>query len=188
MTYAPLVAIALIAAIGFALHRTEAFQRLVETSLAEEPRARAFPTMLKMFWDFFPFGTGFGSFDPVFRMYEPFELLKHGYLNHAHNDLLELGITGGLLGLIIAAIFCFSLARRMLRVVTARRTSRDAGFKLLAVTMIVFVLVSSLVDYPLRTPLISFLFMIACGWLYSADNKAAASAGGTGPGEKHALR
>jgi hypothetical protein len=31
--------------------------------------------------------------------------------------------------------------------------------------MIALVLVASLVDYPLRTPLMMLIFAIACGWL-----------------------
>lgn len=162
---APVLAIA--AAIGAAviLPRADAFDRLYSTSVAEETRIAFVPTLLRVAADFFPFGSGFGSFDPVFRFYEPDDLLARTYLNHAHNDLLELVITGGLPALLVAFAFLFWAARRCLSTVRHDRNSRRGRFATLASVIIVLALLSSLVDYPLRTPAFAMIFAFACGWL-----------------------
>lgn len=156
-------------AILIAQGRDEAIRRTITTALEEESRLRFVPTMLEMLRDFFPFGSGFGSFDPVFRFYEPYELLKPTYLNHAHNDLLELGITGGLPALFVAGLFCWWIARRGFEAFRTRRTSRTVRAARLGAAMVLMMLLSSLVDYPLRTPLLSALFAIAAYWVARED-------------------
>jgi O-antigen ligase len=150
------------------LSRAEALQRLSATVFSEELRIAYVPVLLRICGDFFPFGSGFGSFDPVFRHYEPDDLLRDTYLNHAHNDVLELLITGGLPAAVLAALLVFWVAWRLVRLVGPRRrrvASSRFRFALLAVGMITISLLSSLVDYPLRTPVHGMLFVFACGWL-----------------------
>ena len=43
-----------------------------------------------------PAGSGFGTFVPVYEMHAPRTMLRSYYVNHAHNDWLELWLTGGL--------------------------------------------------------------------------------------------
>ncbi len=147
------------------LSRSEAIDRLFAASIMDDPRLRHFSTLMLMMRDFLPLGSGFGSFDPVFRAYEPFDHLDIRYFNHAHNDLLELIITGGIPALIVAVLFLIWLARRAVVAFRARSGSSSYAFGHLALAIIVLTLIGSLVDYPLRTPLISFLFAISCGWL-----------------------
>jgi O-antigen ligase len=153
------------------LSRAEAIQRLFSTVVSEEVRIAYLPVLSRMAGDFFPFGSGFGSFDPVFRHYEPNDLLRETYLNHAHNDLLELLITGGLPALLLLAVLLFWGGRRFMLVLKQMRRTRDrslptrARFALLASGMMVIMLLSSAIDYPLRTPIHGMLFMFACGWL-----------------------
>jgi O-antigen ligase len=147
------------------LSRAEAIQRLLNIETGEDARVEAAPTLFTMAGDFFPIGTGFGTFDPVFRYYEPLELLSPKYLNHAHNDLLELIITGGLPGILLLVIFLFWLGKQALRAWLIKQTNQDAALARAASVMVLLALLSSLVDYPLRTPLMAAIFSIACGWL-----------------------
>jgi O-antigen ligase len=133
-----------------------------------EQRIRAFPTLLAMWRDFMPFGSGFGSFEPIFRVYEPDTLLHPGYFNHAHNDWLELGITGGLPATLILAGFTVWVGVRLLRCFRMRASStvlcaRSGGIILLILGA------ASVTDYPLRTPLLAALFALACAWLADAS-------------------
>ena len=48
--------------------------------------------------NFMPIGSGVGSFVAVFQIYEPGALLSPLYVNHAHNDYLELLLETGLFG------------------------------------------------------------------------------------------
>ena len=92
------------------MSRDEAVQRITGMDSDSEGRLEYLPTLLKMAGDFFPVGSGFGGFDPLYRVYEPHEYLSPSYLNHAHNELMELAIQGGLPGLVILAVFLVWLA------------------------------------------------------------------------------
>jgi hypothetical protein len=148
-----------------AFSRDEALQRLAGIETEQESRLQFLPTLLDIAKDFFPVGSGFGSFDPVFRAYEPLEALRPQYLNHAHNDLLEIVIVGGLPAAAILLCFVAWLAVRIWPLLRGTKGRHSLGFAQLGAAMIVMLLVSSVVDYPLRTPLMAALACIACGWL-----------------------
>ena len=72
------------------LGRALSLDRLTGFDAASEQRFKALPTLLQMSKDLIVTGSGFGSFDQVFRMVEPDALLHATFFNHAHNDWLEL--------------------------------------------------------------------------------------------------
>src|SRR5262249_50031167 len=52
---------------------------------------------------YMPFGSGLGTFVPVYGMFEkPQDAILDTYANHAHNDILELWLNTGVVGLILA--------------------------------------------------------------------------------------
>ena len=59
-----------------------------------------------------PFGSGFGTFVPVFEQFAPRTLLldQNRYVNHAHNDWLELWLTGGVIAIVLTVGFLAWLA------------------------------------------------------------------------------
>jgi len=108
--------------------------------------------------EYFPFGSGIGTFSLAFRLYEDLNHLQAPYFNHAHNDylqiLVETGLWGGLLTLIfIGGYLCLGWARR------GHPLKRAAAFSIL------ILLLHSLVDYPLRMPSLITLFGFLCGVL-----------------------
>lgn len=173
-TALPLVA-AGVAALGVAvtLSRAEALERLFATNISDEDRLSFVPTLLRMAHDFFPFGSGFGSFDPVFRFYEPDALLRPTYLNHAHNDLLELAITGGVPALALLGLLLAWMSRRSWLIIRSPERSSDIRFAQLALVGIALILVGSILDYPLRTPLFALIFALFSGWLAAAEGSSA---------------
>lgn len=108
----PAIAAALFAAIGMfvlfsvAADRAMSIDRLFLVDRGQDMRTRGLPVVLPMIGAYFPFGSGFGGFDPILRMHEPAGLLKLTYFNHAHNDFLEVALDGGLMGiaLLLSAI------------------------------------------------------------------------------------
>jgi O-Antigen ligase len=161
----------LLVAAAILFGRSLAVSRLLRMDVADDVRFHALPTVLRITGDFLPFGSGFGSFDPVFRSYEPDELLSTAYLNHAHNDLAELALTGGVPAMILLLAFVAWLGTRAFalfrtRGLGARRTLGQAGLG-----MILLMLMASLFDYPLRTPLMATLFALACCWVGSAASR-----------------
>jgi O-antigen ligase len=148
--------------------------RLFANDPGQDMRSRGLPTVLSMITDYFPFGSGLGGFDPIFRIHEPFELLKPTYFNHAHNDFLEIAIDAGLpgLALLLAALCWWGWAS-----VRAWRTGSgsDAMLARLGSAMLLLVLLASIFDYPARTPAIMSLVAIAGVWLSGCSGARRAS-------------
>jgi O-antigen ligase len=115
-----------------------------------------------------PFGSGFGTFVPVYDEFAPRTLLAETYVNHAHNDWLELWLNGGLPAIILVFGFLAWFG-----VATFRLWSRgqpeapvlDLALAQAASIVVVLLLLHSVVDYPLRTPTLSVLFAMACAFL-----------------------
>jgi len=159
-------AIAAVLALVTLTDRAVAIGRLADDDLSAEGRLAAMPTLLDIVGKTFPFGTGFGSFVPVYASYEPDALLKTTYFNNAHNDLIELAITGGLPALLVFLAFIVwwlsTSWRRFTKPVRSRSwraLHRAASFAIL------ILLLASLTDYPLRTPLLGAIFTLLCCWL-----------------------
>lgn len=109
-----------------------------------------------------PFGSGLGSFVPVYMMHETPSSMQNTYVNHAHDDWLELLVETGLLGAAVMVAFLFWFTRLALRAWRRQRTSGGPGVRAASV-VILLLLGHSLVDYPLRTPAMMCLFALACG-------------------------
>lgn len=153
--------------------RAVALQRLLRGE-ENELRLNNLPVFAEMARDMFPFGTGLGAFDPVYRIYERHEALSPRYLNHAHNDLLELVITGGLPALLVLLLFLAWWAWCCLAAFRSwRRSPGRIAYARLGAVMLLLLLLGSLFDYPLRVPILAVVFAIACGWLGSAREKPA---------------
>lgn len=123
---------------------------------------------------YFPAGSGLGAFEDVYRMLETPETLTNAFLNHAHNDYLELWLETGVLGLVVLALFVLWFGWTALRFWRAERpwgleTLLGAGASL----TILLLMAHSAVDYPLRTTALSVLFAYACGCMTPSPPRAA---------------
>ena len=155
-------ACALAAAFFFVLSsgRMVAIERLTAGDIGSDLRWRTLPTLIDIWSHHWAFGSGLGTFDPLYRIYEPLDLLSQSYLNHAHNDLLEMAICGGIPALLVLSIFGLWLT---CRIADALKTS-DA-YAIAASICVLQILGASIFDYPLRTPLIAMIFVLVCVWL-----------------------
>jgi O-antigen ligase len=139
--------------LAVALGRAVAIDRLLATDVTKDPRFQAFPTASKLMLDYFPAGTGFGSFDPAFRQAEPEALLNASYMNQAHNDVLQIVLEGGLPGLLIMLAVIAWLVVATARL-WRRRSSAAVFVQARAATVsLIMIVIASVVDYPLRTPI-----------------------------------
>lgn len=112
-------------------------------------RIANFPDLRYTLEQYWPWGSGFGTFAPVFKADENLDLMGDLYLNHAHNDLLELLIEGGLPMAVLLIAGLIAMAVRLWRLVAAGRPGQSAT-ALTGFTIILLALIHSLVDYPLR--------------------------------------
>jgi O-antigen ligase len=118
---------------------------------------------------FMPFGAGLGTFVPVYGMFEqPSDAMPDAYVNHAHNDILELWLETGVIGIVLALFFATWFVLSCAKVWRwAPVGSRDLDLSLArAATIIIGLLVAhSFVDYPLRTEAMMVIFAFSCALL-----------------------
>lgn len=118
-------------------------------------------------------GTGFGSFAQVFHLFEDPAKVSTHFTNHAHNDLLEFLLEGGIPGVVLLALFLAWFAYRVLRVWVLDRR-RDPLAQGAAIAALV-VLLHSLVDYPMRTSAIATVFALCLALLARGSGGGAAT-------------
>ena len=115
-----------------------------------------------------PFGSGLGTFVPIYQRFAPRETLQTFYVNHTHDDWLELWLTGGMPAIVLALCFLAWLATSTFRLWSSNQPKRqvlDLALARAAPIVIVLLLLHSVLDFPLRIPALSVLFAIACAYL-----------------------
>jgi len=133
--------------------RTTALSRLTEKDVADDLRVQAWSTVQAMIDTYWVWGGGFGSFQGLYRVFEPDALLQQAYFNHAHNDWAELLITGGLPFALVALATLLWFGLAFVRGGTSNLVKGHRGDVRLPILVIVLILGgASLVDYPLRVP------------------------------------
>lgn len=126
-----------------------------ESTASFEGRQQIWSTTADLIGRTFPVGTGFGTFERVYPLAEPHGMVTNTYVNHAHNDFLELVLEGGLAAIVLFLVFLVWWARRAVGIFAAPATDR---FAMAAVIASGAALAHSVVDYPLRTSAIAVVF------------------------------
>lgn len=119
------------------------------------------PAVSEMIAAYFPIGAGMGTFEQLYRHFEPDEMLGPLYLNRVHNDWLQFILEGGLVGavLLLAALAFFAVT--VFQVLRGRETrSQSSLMQLAAAGSIVAFMIASIVDYPVRVPSIMLTLTI----------------------------
>ena len=155
-------AVAVFAISGNALGRIGSLQSTLKT----DGRAISMPDILYTLEQYWPVGSGFGTFAEIFRANEDLDLLTDQTLNHAHNDYLELLVEAGAGGAALLAIAALLLALRFAWLVRGRSRA-GRGPAVTGFAMLVLLLLHSIVDYPLRMDAIAAIAAVAVGFLYS---------------------
>lgn len=120
-------------------------------------------------------GVGFGSFQKVYQIYERGEMIFKPYVNHAHNDYLELTLEGGVAVVFLVTVYLILLFASS---VGARRDPLQKA----AFLSVSFLLVHSLVDYPLRTAALAMIFAYMNGIIFHRGFAERLSQIGESPG------
>lgn len=123
---------------------------------------------MRQYW---PFGSGMGTFVPVFMPAERLDVLDEFIANRAHNDFLELAIEAGLVGLGVLCAVIFFVAN------AARRGLQGAGRSDRAIIVFsvaaLFILgLHSLVDYPLRSMSLACVAATAAGLILAPRGRS----------------
>ena len=162
----------LVIIVAVVFSRAESLTRLLHSNESEEARLVLIRPLLDMIATYFPVGAGFGAFENLYRMFEPLELSGTAYVNHAHNDLFEFVIEGGLPGVGILFAFLIWWGRTGAELWLERdKTSQSHVFARLGFAITAMLLLGSLFDYPVRTPIGMALFAIGTGWMGMRRNE-----------------
>ena len=97
-------------------------------------------------------GSGIGTFTAVYPLYEDSATVERTYVNHAHNDYMEIALEAGLPGMLLMFLF---LAWWSSRAFAIWRSPNAAELARAACIASAAILLHSLVDYPLRTTAIA---------------------------------
>lgn len=159
-------ALAVMFAAQFALYRV--LERFAEDPL-KDSRVTLARTTAEAAQLYMPFGSGMGTFVPVYAMRQaPEDAVVDAYANRAHNDFLELWLEAGVAGLVLVAIFALWLIRNALKLWrgdAAAGNEIDLTMARAGTLAVSLIMAHSFVDYPLRTGAMMAILAFACGLL-----------------------
>jgi len=115
-------------------------------------------------------GYGFGTFEYAYQAFEEAGDVFREYVNHAHDDYLEVIFDGGICALV--AILCY-----FVMLIGRVRRAWETAIGRAALLAIGVVLIHSLVDYPLRTIGLSLLFAYLNALVFRIKDHASSTGG-----------
>jgi hypothetical protein len=154
-------AIAVFVALPILFSRSLAYDRLFGASELTELRLQVLPILIAMAKDYLFWGSGFGSFEHIYKIYETRELLSPSYLNQAHNDWLQFVIEGGIPAIFIAFCAAIWFFIQISKLILNWKASQFGKYiSLMCVFVVSILLAASAADYPLRVPSIIAIFSV----------------------------
>ncbi|NDC59201.1 MAG: hypothetical protein EBZ50_10360, partial [Alphaproteobacteria bacterium] len=160
--------VAALGGLGWFVASSPALQSLGVTDLGTGPASRVdlFARTGQAVAAYFPFGSGLGSFERVYPIFEAAAPVGNIYAPHAHNDYLQVAMELGLPGILALAGVILWWAVMTWRVWSAEISS-DVRIRRAASVALGVVALHSIVDYPLRTAAIA-VFAGACAGILAA--------------------
>lgn len=134
--------------------------RLAPQAALGDLRWVLYSTTFEAIQNFFPLGAGPGTTPQAYQLYQPTTI--NLFVNHTHNDFIELILDMGVLGLLIICLLMFFYIRRWQQL----WQDKSSGFKLLqtgAGVGILLALLYSLTDFGLHTPANAIFFAFLFG-------------------------
>jgi len=156
----PVAGAALIAAVY--MLSTQPLHQSIPTgaSTSFSSRQQIWTGTMEAIGDSFPVGTGLGTFEEVYPHHEDMTTVGTVYVNHAHNDYLEIALEFGLIGILLVIAFLGWWAARSFAI---WRSVERKPFERAATIASAAILAHSVVDYPLRTAAIAAVFAMCVG-------------------------
>jgi O-antigen ligase len=126
---------------------------------------------------FWPLGSGAGSFVPIYKMFEDLNSVNDAWVNHAHDDYLELLLDTGIAGVVLLAVYITVFMKSLFRSLPSSQRSQ----RYVAVFTLLILLAHSLTDYPLRTFGLLSIFAFANALLFPGRDMLRARRSGSHP-------
>lgn len=157
--------------LGLALGVLAAFVAIALGLLAvvkgQDPRFIIADATFSKGWDYLPWGSGAGSFTPVFETELPKALWIPNYVNHAHNEYAQWWLVGGLPAVLVVAAGLALLAIAGVRLLRLRGRRSAALLASGCWVAVAAALVHSWVDFPLGTTTLATTVALLAGVLFS---------------------
>ena len=132
-----------------------------------DTRLDVLPDLMTAVGQYWPWGSGPGTFVPIFMGIEDLDKLGPAYLNHAHNEYLEWTTETGLPGLLLLIAAAAGLIARLWLVLASVRSDHRKALAVGGGAIIALLAAHSAIDYPLRTDAHAALFGLALGLLFT---------------------
>lgn len=129
-----------------------------EAAVSVSTRQDIYARSLQIAGDMFPAGAGLGAFARVYPSYENPDAVDWVYVNHVHNDYLEVVLEAGLPGALLVLAFLYWWVRRSVQI---WHSPVSGGFAKAATVASGAILAHSAVDFPIRTAAIAAVFAAA---------------------------
>lgn len=170
--------IALLVAATLLASRATAFERLFNDGGSADVRYSTWKPIWEMLPTFLPVGSGIGSFAATYQVKEAVQALTFQYTPHAHNELLEVLLVSGILGAALLTIGFLGLLFAIWRhFVKNSDMSRTTIFGRLGAAIIAVLGAASFVDFPLRTPALMCVLVLAAVWASGSSKPPTKSVG-----------
>jgi O-antigen ligase len=166
--------VALAVAAGIAIGLSPVLDRFSIGNMEEDARFTLFELGFQGAGQFFPFGSGPGTFPDVFPRLQPVELGNY-FINRAHNDYLEWFFDAGLLGLGIVVLVLALYLRQWLIVSKAGGWSRARFLQVGAGLGMLLLALHEFVDYNLYTPANQVAFAVLAGIFFMPPDRLGAA-------------
>jgi O-antigen ligase len=122
-------------------------------------------------WRTFPIvGSGLGTFREAIRRVQPRGL--HGLIEQAHDDGLQILVTGGVVGAALAIVLIVSLSVALIRAWRAQVHREESAFQLAGIGALLTLVLHGLVEFNLSIPVIPATLACVLGASWSAGARS----------------
>ena len=115
-------------------------------------------------------GSGLGTFTETYRLYEQDSNITTRYVNHAHNDYLQIAAELGIVGITLTIASVLAFGAIFFQTWTVR-ADRDYRFRRAGAVALMVPVLHSFVDYPLRAPAIACIAAVAIAVIVIPRNR-----------------
>jgi len=141
----------------------------MEDTLADA-RWPIYASSLAALWQFFPFGSGLGTFPDVYPRFQPDSIAD--FVNHAHNDYIEFVFEGGLPALVVVVMFLAMYAVRWRMLLSHEQWSTLNFMQAGAGVGLLLMALHSLTDFNLHIPANAIYFaLIAAVFFHRTESR-----------------
>jgi O-antigen ligase len=118
---------------------------------------------------YWPVGSGFGTFVPVYSIFEPIEDVSPQFVNNAHNDYIEVALEAGLVGAALLAALLLGLAIQTFKILKKPENRTITSARAVSLALPWMVAIHSLVDYPARRMAIAVPLAVLVAIMFRSD-------------------